>query len=612
MKKITTLLLLLFTFQLFAQIDKVEPPFWYENMTYNQVQILFYGKNIAQNSVTVSNGVVITEVQKTENPNYVFVTIDTKNVTAQDLIFTFKNGKKAFTQKYSIKKRKENSRNRKSYDSSDMMYLIMPDRFANGNEKNDSSPILQEKDNRNNPGGRHGGDIQGIIDNLDYLQSLGATALWSTPLCEDNDKGHSYHGYGQSDVYKIDARYGTNEDYVRLSSEMKKKNLKLVMDYVTNHWGAEHWMFKDMPTYDWFHQFPGYKQSNYRMTTQYDTNASEIDAKLCMDGWFVPSMPDLNQSNPLVLNYLTQNAIWWIEYADLDGFRVDTYSYNDKEGISKWTKAITDEYPYFNIVGEVWMHDQAQISYWQKDSPIAKIQHYNSYLPSVMDFTLHDAFGNVFNEDNPNWNDGMIKFYENFVNDFLYDNPNNLLIFAENHDTGRFNQNYKNDLNKYKMAMTILATMRGIPQLYYGSEIGMAGDKGKGDADIRQDFPGGWTSDKNNAFTANGRTAEQAKYFDFTAKVFNWRKSKSVIHNGKLMHYLPDNNVYVYFRYNDNESVMVVVNNSKDKQTFKLDRFKESLGSYSSGKDIISDANFDLKSELTIEGKSSLILELKK
>ena len=612
MKKITTLLLLLFTFQLFAQIDKVEPPFWYENMTYNQVQILFYGKNIAQNSVTVSNGVVITEVQKTENPNYVFVTIDTKNVTAQDLIFTFKNGKKAFTQKYSIKKRKENSRNRKSYDSSDMMYLIMPDRFANGNEKNDSSPILQEKDNRNNPGGRHGGDIQGIIDNLDYLQSLGATALWSTPLCEDNDKGHSYHGYGQSDVYKIDARYGTNEDYVRLSSEMKKKNLKLVMDYVTNHWGAEHWMFKDMPTYDWFHQFPGYKQSNYRMTTQYDTNASEIDAKLCMDGWFVPSMPDLNQSNPLVLNYLTQNAIWWIEYADLDGFRVDTYSYNDKAGISKWTKAITDEYPYFNIVGEVWMHDQAQISYWQKDSPIAKIQHYNSYLPSVMDFTLHDAFGNVFNEDNPNWNDGMIKFYENFVNDFLYENPNNLLIFAENHDTGRFNQNYKNDISKYKMAMTILATMRGIPQLYYGSEIGMAGDKGKGDADIRQDFPGGWDSDKNNAFSTSGRTAEQAKYFDFTAKVFNWRKSKSVIHNGKLKHYLPENNVYVYFRYNDTESVMVVVNNSKDKQTFKLDRFKESLGSYSSGKDIISDANFDLKSELTIEGKSSLILELKK
>ncbi len=612
MKKIIFLLpILLFNFS-FAQIDKVEPPFWYENMTNNQVQIMFYGKNIAQNTVTVSNGVVITQVQKTENPNYVFVTIDLKNVSAQDLIFTFKNGKKSFNQSYTIKKRKENSRYRKSFDASDMMYLIMPDRFANGNEKNDSDSNLQEKANRNNPGGRHGGDIQGIINNLDYLQSLGVTALWSTPLCEDNDKGYSYHTYGQSDVYKIDARYGTNEEYVRLSSEMKKRNMKLVKDYVTNHWGAEHWMFKDMPTYDWFHQFPGYKQSNYRMTTQYDTNASAIDAKLCMDGWFVPSMPDLNQSNPLVLNYLTQNAIWWIEYADLDGFRVDTYSYNDKEGISKWTKAITDEYPYFNIVGEVWMHDQAQISYWQKNSPIAKIQSYNSYLPSVMDFTMHDVFGNVFNEDQTNWNDGMFKFYENFVNDFLYDNPNNLLIFAENHDTNRFNYIYKNDFNKYKMAMTILATMRGIPQLYYGSEIGMAGDKGKGDADIRQDFPGGWASDKNNAFKASGRTAEQAKYFDFTAKVFNWRKAKSVIHNGKLMHYLPDNNVYVYFRYNDTESVMVVVNNSKDKQTVKLDRFKESLASYSIGKDIISDANFDLKSELSIEGKSSLILELKK
>ena len=612
MKKILFLLpILLFNFS-FGQIDKVEPPFWYENMTNNQVQIMFYGKNIAQNTVTFSNGVVITQVQKTENPNYVFVTIDLKNVTAQDLMFTFKNGKKSFNQSYSIKKRKENSRNRKSFDSSDMMYLIMPDRFANGNEKNDSDSNLQEKANRSLPGGRHGGDIQGIINNLDYLQSLGVTALWSTPMCEDNDKGYSYHTYAQSDVYKIDPRYGTNEEYVRLSSEMKKRNMKLVKDYVTNHWGAEHWMFKDMPTYDWFHQFPGYKQSNYRMTTQYDTNASAIDAKLCMDGWFVPSMPDLNQSNPLVLNYLTQNAIWWIEYADLDGFRVDTYSYNDKAGIAKWTKAITDEYPYFNIVGEVWMHDQAQISYWQKDSPIAKIQSYNSYLPSVMDFTMHDVFGNVFNEDNTNWNDGMFKFYENFVNDFLYDNPNNLLIFAENHDTNRFNQNYKNDLNKYKMAMTILATMRGIPQLYYGSEIGMAGDKGKGDAYIRQDFPCGWASDKNNAFTASGRTAEQAKYFDFTAKVFNWRKSKSVIHNGKLMHYLPDNNVYVYFRYNDSESVMVVVNNSKDKQTVKLDRFKESLASYSSGKDIISDANFDLKSELSIDGKSSLILELKK
>ncbi|MCL9806502.1 glycoside hydrolase family 13 protein [Flavobacterium amniphilum] len=601
---------LLISFSALAQIEKVEPPFWYEGMTHSDLQILFYGKNIAQNTVLVSNGVVIKSVQKTENQNYLFVTIDTKNVTAQDLVFTFKNGKKSFTKKYPIKKRKTNSKERKSFDSSDMVYLIMPDRFANGNPNNDSTVDTQEKGDRKNPGGRHGGDIEGIVQNLDYLQSLGVTALWSTPLCEDNDKVYSYHTYGQSDVYKIDSRYGTNEDYVRLSAEMKKRNLKLIMDYVTNHWGAEHWMFKDLPSYDWFHQFPGFAQSNYRMTTQFDSNASERDAKYCMDGWFVPSMPDLNQSNPLVVNYLVQNAIWWIEYADLDGFRVDTYSYNDKEGIAKWTKAITDEYPYFNIVGEVWMHNQAQISYWQKDSPISKIQSYNSYLPSVMDFTLHDVFGNVFNEDNANWSDGMIKFYENFTNDFLYANPNNLLIFAENHDTNRLNQIYKNDFKKYQMTLAILATMRGIPQLYAGSEIGMAGDKGKGDADIRQDFPGGWKEDANNAFSASGRTELQKQYFDVTAKLFNWRKNKAVIHSGKLKHYIPENNVYVYFRYSDTENVMVVINNNKEKQIIKLDRFKESIQYYKSGKDVLSGMTYDVTKEITVDGKSALILEL--
>ncbi|MQP52672.1 MULTISPECIES: glycoside hydrolase family 13 protein [unclassified Flavobacterium] len=611
MKKLILLLIIAFSASVVAQIDKMEPPFWYEGMNKSEVQILFYGKNIAENTVSISNNVVITNVTKTENPNYIFVTIDTKNVSAQSLKFTFKKGKKSFTKDFEIKKRRENSANRKSFDASDVMYLLMPDRFANGNASNDSSPKLQEKANRSLPGGRHGGDVQGIIDHLDYIQELGATAIWSTPMCEDNDKGYSYHTYGQSDVYQIDARYGSNEDYKRLAAEMHKRDMKLIKDYVTNHWGAEHWMFKDMPTYDWFHQFPGYAQSNYRMTTQYDTNASKRDAKYCMDGWFVPSMPDLNQSNPLVLNYLIQNAIWWIEYADLDGYRVDTYSYNDKEGIAKWTKAITDEYPYFNIVGEVWMHDQAQISYWQKNSPIAKIQSYNSYLPSVMDFTMHDAFGNVFNEDNASWSDGMIKFYDNLANDFLYDNTNNLLIFLENHDTGRFNQIYKNDFKKYQLGMTLLATMRGIPQLYYGSEIGMAGDKGKGDADIRQDFPGGWKGDTNNAFSASGRTAEQAKYFDFSKKVLNWRKNKEVIHTGKLTHYIPENNVYVYFRHNDSETVMVIINNSKDNQKVNLSRFEENVKNFTSGKDILSNQNFDLKQELSIEGKTSLILELK-
>ncbi len=602
---------LLISVSALAQVDRVEPPFWYSGMNLSNVQIMFYGKNIAQYDVSVSNGIVIENIKKTENPNYVFVTINTKNAPVSELTFSFKNKNKvAFTQKYELKQRRANSKLRKGFDSSDMIYLIMPDRFANGNPNNDSTSGMAEKADRATPGSRHGGDIEGIIKNLDYIKQLGATAIWNTPLCESNSSRGTYHGYAQTDVYKIDPRYGTNEDYLKLSSELHSRNMKLVMDYVTNHWGSEHWMIKDLPTYDWIHQFPGYAQSNYRMATQFDSNASAIDQKYCVDGWFVKSMPDLNQANPLVLNYLTQNAIWWIEYADLDGFRVDTYSYCDKAGIAQWTKAIMDEYPHFNIVGEVWMDDQAQMAYWQKDSKVGAIQNYNSNLPSVMDFTLFTAITKIFNEDKQEWDNGMPRAYNNFANDFLYPDINNILVFAENHDTQRFNQTY-HDLKKYEMAMTLIATVRGIPQLYYGSEIAMDGDKGKGDADIRHDFPGGWNGDTNNAFTKAGRTEEQNKYYDFTSKLFSWRKSKEVIHTGKTMQYLPENNVYVYFRYNEKESVMVVINNSNDNQKLKTNRFAESIGNHLGGKDIFSGKMVDFTNDISIEAKSVLILELK-
>jgi glycosidase len=612
MKKIFLLLFFTST-QLFSQIDKVEPPFWYAGMHNPELQIMFYGKNIADNTVSASNNIIIKNIQKTENPNYLFVTIDTKNSPVQDVVFSFsKNKKVSFTKNYSLKQRRPNSALRKSYDASDMIYLIMSDRFANGNPNNDSDASVTEKGDRNNPGGRHGGDIEGIIKNLDYIKELGATAIWPTPLCEDNDKRYSYHTYGQSDVYKIDPRFGTNDDYLRLSSELHKRDMKLIMDYVTNHWGAEHWMVKDLPTYDWLHQFPGYAQTNYRMTTQFDTNASDIDSKMCMDGWFVKSMPDLNQSNPLMLTYLIQNAIWWIEYADLDGFRVDTFSYNDKAGIAKWTKSITDEYPYFNIVGEVWMQNQAHMAYWQKDSKIGAIENFNSNLPSVMDFTLLNALTTVLNEDKAAWNKGMINVYENFTNDFLYPNINNIMTFVENHDTNRFNTVYKNDFKKYQIAMAMIATVRGIPQLYYGSEIGMDGDKDKkGDADIRKDFPGGWEGDSNNAFSQSGRTVEQQKYFDFTSKLFQWRKTNEAVHFGKMKHYIPENNVYVYFRYTDDKSVMVIVNNNVENQTIKTNRFQESIKNYTSGKDVLSDKSIDLKNDISIEGKSVVVLELK-
>lgn len=610
MKKII-LLFLFTTYSMFAQIEKIEPPFWFAGMQNPELQIMFYGKNIANYQVFIFNSIKITNVKKTENPNYLFVTINTKNVSATNFIFTFKNKNKVvFTHEYSLKKRRENSAQRKSFDASDMMYLLMPDRFSNGNPNNGSDALTVEKYNRELPGGRHGGDIQGIINHLDYIQELGATTLWSTPLCEDNDANYSYHNYGQSDVYKIDPRYGTNENYVKLSSEIHKRKMKLVLDYVTNHWGLEHWMIKDLPTHDWINQFENYTQTNHKRTLVHDINASKIDTKTCFDGWFVPSMPDLNQRNPLVLNYLTQNAIWWIEYANLDGFRVDTYNYAEPSAIAKWTKAITNEYPNFNIVGEISMRDQAQLSYWQKDSPIGKIQNFNSYLPSVMDFILADDLLTIFNEDG-NWETGMIRIYNNFANDFLYPNANNLLIFAENHDTQRLNHVYQNNIRKYKMTMALIATVRGIPQLYYGSEIGMAGDKDKGDADIRQDFPGGWESDTNNAFTKEGRNETQNEYFDFTSKLFNWRKSKSVVHFGKMTHYIPEDNTYIYFRYNSSESVMVLFNNSNDTRILKTNRFKENIGNYKTGKDVITEKSIDLTNEIALEPKSVLILELK-
>ena len=393
--------------------------------------------------------------------------------------------------------------------------------------------------------------------------------------------------------------------------------MMLIQDYVTNHWGISHWMIQDLPSQDWIHKFPGgkdgFRRSNYRTTTQFDKNAAEVDKKEALNGWFDYTMPDMNQSNPLVLNYLTQNAIWWIEYAELGGMRVDTYPYNDKEGMAKWVKAITTEYPNFNVVGEAWMYSPAHISYWQKDSKIAEIDNYNSYLPSVMDFPLFSELPKAIKEEE-SWDKGMIKLYNSFTNDFLYPNVNNMFVFMENHDTERWNEIMNGDVNDYKLGLSLISTVRGIPQVYYGSEIGMRGDKSKGDAAIRQDFPGGWKSDKQSAFTNEGRTTEQKTFHDFTAKLFNWRKNKEVIHSGKTKHYMPQSNVYVYFRYNENESVMVILNANPEKQTFKLDRFAESLNGFTSGKDIISDKVLPINTngEITIDGKSSMIIELGK
>lgn len=616
MKKIISLTWLLAFSVSFAQIQKVEPAFWWKGMKNAELQILVYGKNIANSQIELSDGIQIKNLQKVENPNYIFVTINTNEINSQRFKINQKIKNKvvsSFT--YELKDRKPNSSERESYTSKDVMYLIMPDRFANGDESNDNKPELIEKANRNDRNGRHGGDLKGIINNLDYLQNLGATTLWLTPVCEDNEPRTTYHGYAQTDLYKIDARYGTNDEYLKLSQELKKRNMKLVMDYVTNHWGASHWLIKDLPTKDWIHWFNGepngFKRSNYKTTTQFDTNASDVDKKIALDGWFDTSMPDINQSNPLVLKYLIQNAIWWIEFAELDGYRVDTYPYNDKEAMAKWAKAITDEYPKFNIVGESWLYTAAQISAWQKDSKVAEAAHYNSQLPSVMDFMLYSELPKALKE-NDGWDTGMIRLYNVFTSDFLYPDINNLLVFFENHDTERFNEVFNGNVADYKLALSLISTTRGIPQIYYGSEIGMRGDKPKlGDGDIRRDFPGGWKNDAQDAFNPSTQTKEQKEFYDFTKKILNWRKNCEVIHAGKTKHYLPENGVYVYFRYNEKGSVMVVLNNNEKQQTLDVKRFNESLKGFSKAKEILSGNEISLDASLTVPAKSPLILELK-
>lgn len=600
----------------FSQIQKVEPAFWWKGMKNPELQILVYGKNIANDQIELSDGVQIKDIQKVENPNYVFVTVNTNEINVPKFNISIKKGKKNIsTYTYELKQRQSNSAARESFTSKDVMYLIIPDRFANGDEKNDSSPQLTEKANRSLPGGRHGGDLRGIINNLDYIQNLGATALWLTPVNEDNEKAYSYHGYAQTDLYKIDARYGTNEEYRELSQKLNKRNMKLVMDYVTNHWGVSHWMIKDLPTKDWIHWFEdgenGFKRSNYKTTTQFDTNASDIDKKIALDGWFDTTMPDINQKNPLVLKYLTQNAIWWIEYAELGGFRVDTYPYNDKEAMAKWAKAITDEYPNFNIVGETWLNTAGHISAWQKNSKTGEAANYNSYLPSVMDFMLYGDLPRALKEKE-GWDSGMNRIYNTLSSDFLYPDINNVMVFFENHDTERWNEIFNDDPKAYQLGLTLIATVRGIPQIYYGSEVGMRGDKNKGgDADIRRDFPGGWKSDKQNAFNPSTQTPIQKEFYQFTQKLLNWRKGKEVIHTGKTKNFFPQNDVFVYFRYNEKESVMVILNNNETEQILDLKHFAESLKGFSKGKDIISDKDFLLQNNLAIPAKTPMVVELK-
>ncbi|MCM1031288.1 MAG: glycoside hydrolase family 13 protein [Oscillibacter sp.] len=595
-----------------SPVQRVEPMNWWVGMRNPELQILVYGKNVAAYRPEVAYpGVKIDRVVTTENPNYQFIYLTIgADTPAGDMEIVFKkDGKTAFTYPYPLWKREENSAMRKGFDNSDAIYLLMPDRFANGNPANDSHPEVTEKADRSSLNGRHGGDIQGIIDHLDYLQELGMTALWSTPLMEDNMAVTSYHTYAISDYYKIDPRYGTNADYKRLSAEAKKRGIKLIMDVVTNHCASAHWWMNDLPAADWLHQFDTFTRSNYRMGTIPDPYASEVDRELNSKGWFDTSMPDLNQRNPLLMDYLIQNAIWWIEFADLGGLRIDTYPYNHKEAMVDFNLRILKEYPDFNIVGETWVHAPSEVAYWQKDALNA--DGFNSELPTGMDFPLLDALA-VFTKEKQGWDSGIMRPYSVFSQDYVYAYPYDLLIFADNHDTERIWEVLNGNVADFKLVFSILMTARGIPQMYYGTEIMMRGEKRKGDGDIRRDFPGGWQGDGMNAFTAAGRTKEQNEVFDFVKKLLNWRKVNPVIHTGAMKHFIPENEVYVYFRYNEDKKVMVVLNNSDgESKTLDMKRFAEVSGDCDAGVDVISGKRFTgLRKSLTVPAKSALILEL--
>ena len=606
MKKLALLFVCL---NLSAQVSKVEPPMWWSGMHNTNVMVTLYGENLADYAVA-SNDLTITDVVRLENKNYLFVYLDFAAAKPGTYQLVLEHSQKESIQiPYELMERREGSALRKGYDSSDFIYLIMPDRFANGDPTNDSHPDLHEQSNRKDPWGRHGGDLQGIIDHLDYIAQLGVTAIWKTPVLEDNDPKGSYHMYAASDVYQIDKRFGSNEKYKQLSAELKKRNMKLIKDYVVNHWGLEHYMIKDLPSKDWINQWDEFTPSSHAKEIFSDPYAAEVDVKQLVNGWFVDSMADLNQKQPQLLKYLTQNAIWWIEYADLSGLRVDTYPYNSRDEVTLWSKAIIDEYPNFSIVAESWVINPIHLSYWQKDSPIAAMSGFNSQVTHVKDFALFAAVQEVFTEKTPWWDQKMNKIYKVFQNDFVYANPNDLMVFLENHDTTRINELV--DFENYKLMTTLLATVRGVPQTYYGTEISIKGSKEKGDADLRKDFPGGWPDDLRSAFTPIGRTPTENKYFDFTAQLFNWRKSEPVIHHGKTMHYAPQNEVYVYFRYTDTKSIMVILNANDEAQTLDLSRYKQRIGSATKAKDVFSGARVNLSNSLKIPPKSSSIISFK-
>lgn len=602
-----------------AEQLRVEPEFWWADMVNPTLELMLHGDNIGslQASLLTHSNINIIEQSTTENPNYLFIKLSLKDAKAQTITLSLTKNKTQMHQfDYQIKQRRTGSSQRQGFDNSDVIYLITPDRFVNGDTSNDNHSSMLEKVNRADKDGRHGGDIQGIVNSLDYLQKLGVTQLWINPLLENNQQQYSYHGYSTTDHYKIDPRFGSNADYRRLSDAANDRGIGIIKDIIVNHIGSNHWWMKDIPSETWINGLVANQPietsklpfTTHRRTTVQDPYSAPSDLSNFIDGWFVDSMPDLNQTDEKLATYLIQNSIWWVEYANLSGIREDTYSYADKAFLTQWSKAIMAEYPKFNIVGEEWTSNPITVSYWQAGKN--NQDGYVSYLPSLMDFPLYETMLKAFN--NPeSWDKGFIELYEMMANDVVYADPTNLVLFEGNHDTNRLFSLLDNNISRFKMAMAYTLTSNRIPQIFYGTEVLMQSPvEGRHDGAVRGDFPGGWPDDKSNAITQQGLTPEQSDAHKYVSKLLNFRKTSSAIHSGKLVHYVPEDGTYVYFRVNNSETVMVVMNKNSEQVVLDSKRFAAQLSGFLSATDVITAKTQTITPSITIAANSVLILRL--
>jgi glycosidase len=607
---IFTISLLFISVIAMSQIDRIEPPFWWAGMKNPELQLMVHGKNISDTKPVISyEGVEIKSFSLVENPNYMFINLElSPDVRSGSFDIKFMKGDDIFTSfKYYLKERITGSSKREGFNNSDALYLIMPDRFANGDPSNDEIKGMKEGLDRKDPYGRHGGDIQGIIDHLDYIADMGFTAVWLNPVLENNQPEASYHGYAVTDFYKVDRRFGINEDYRKLGEIAGSKGIKLIMDMIFNHCGSEHWWMYDIPSKDWINYYPDWVITNHRRTVNEDPHASNYDSRIYTDGWFVPTMPDLNLRNPFMANYLIQNSIWWIEYVGLSGIRMDTYPYPYKEAMAEWNKRVLLEYPHFNIVGEEWSTNPGIVSYWQRGQ--SNLDGYQGDLPSLMDFPLQNALSMSLTESE-GWSSGLIRIYETLANDFLYPDPGNLVVFPDNHDMSRFFMQVGMNVDLFKLGIAFILTTRGIPQIFYGTEILMTHTEGNDHGHIRKDFPGGWQGDKINGFTGRGLTSTESEIKGYFKKLLNWRKNCKPVQNGKLTHFIPQEGIYVYFRYNEEGKVMVILNKNDHEQILDLERFRELLYKGAKGREVISGKDIVLNDEILLEPMTPMIIEI--